>query len=154
MTRTAFPMMAVFAAACAAPQPPAAEPTTPLVEFLNANPASNLPFSDAVRVGNLLFLSGKVGNVPGTLDLAPGGLEGQARQAMENIKTTLTTHGYAMRDVVKCTVMLADISKWGAFNEIYTSFFEAPYPARSAFGANGLALGAELEVECIAAKGS
>jgi reactive intermediate/imine deaminase len=110
-----------------------------------------LPFSEAVRVGNTVYLSGQMGIVPGTMRLAPGGIREQVRQTMENIKTTLETHGAAMRNLVKCTVMLADISDWPAFNEVYRTFFEEQrYPARSAFGANALALGARVEVECIA----
>lgn len=130
---------------------PAGEPEP--VEYLNSGKVlpSNLPFSEAVRVGDVLYLSGQVGVVPGTLKLVPGGIRDEARQAMENIRTTLEAHGLSMRDVVKCTVMLADISEWAAFNEIYKTFFSAPYPARSALGANGLALGARVEVECIAA---
>ena len=82
------------------------------------------------------------------------GLKEETRQAMNNIKTTLEAHGYRMRDLVKCTVMLADISKWAEFNEIYKTFFVERYPARSALGANGLALGAQVEIECIAAASS
>ena len=70
---------------------------------------------------------------------------------MQNIATMLEANGYSMSDVVKCTVMLEDISEWGTFNEVYQTFFEAPYPARSAFGADGLAVGARVEVECFAA---
>lgn len=124
------------------------------VEYLNSGKVlpADLPFSEAVRVGDVLYLSGQIGVVPGTLKLAPGGVQGEARQAMENIRTTLEAHGHSMRDVVKCTVMLADMSEWAAFNEVYKTFFSAPYPARSALGANGLALGARVEVECIAAR--
>ena len=99
----------------------------------------------------MLFLSGQMGNLPGTLTLAPGGIEAQAKQTMLNIKASLEAHGYAMNNIVKCTVMLADMADWPAFNAVYTTFFEKPYPARSAFGANGLALGGLLEVEVIAA---
>lgn len=124
----------------------------PAVEFLNSGKVlpTNLPFSEAVRVGNTLYLSGQIGIAPGTLKLVPGGVREEARQVMENIRTTLEAHGRSMRDVVKCTVMLADISEWAAFNEVYKTYFSAPYPARSALGANGLALGARVEVECIA----
>jgi reactive intermediate/imine deaminase len=124
------------------------------IEFLNSETAGteNLPFSEAVRVGGLLFLSGQVGVDTATDALVPGGTAAEARQTMDNIKRSLESHGYAMSDVVKCTVMLADIGEWQAFNEVYVTYFERPYPARSAFGANGLALGARLEVECIAAK--
>ena len=125
----------------------------PRVEFLNSGKVTptNLPFSEAVRVGGLLFLSGQVGIVPGTMELVPGGIRPEARQTMENIRTVLETHGHSMGDLVKCTVMLADIQEWGTFNEVYRTFFEGRYPARSAFGAAGLALGARVEVECLAA---
>lgn len=123
------------------------------IEFLNSGKVlpTDLPFSEAVRVGDTLYLSGQIGIIPGTLNLVPGGLAAEARQTMENIKTSLETHGHSMKDLVKCTVMLADISEWAAFNEVYRSFFTDHYPARSALGANGLALNARVEVECIAA---
>lgn len=122
------------------------------VQFLNSGRVlpTNLPFSEAVRVDNMLYLSGQVGIAPGTLKLVPGGLKEEARQTMENIKISLEAHGYTMGDLVKCTVMLADISDWATFNEVYKTFFYGRYPARSALGANGLALGARVEVECIA----
>jgi len=127
-----------------------------VVQFLNSGKVvpTNLPFSEAVRVGNTLYLSGQVGIVPGTPKLVPGGIKEEARQTMENIRASLEVHGYAMTDIVKCTVMLADISEWAAFNEVYKTFFTGRYPARSALGANGLALGARVEVECIAAVGT
>lgn len=120
--------------------------------FLNSGRVlpETLPFSEAVRVGHTLYLSGQIGVQPGTLTLVPGGMQAEARQTMENIRTTLTAHGYAMSDVVKCTVMLADMADWPAFNAVYQTFFSPPFPARSALGANGLALGARVEVECMA----
>lgn len=123
-------------------------------EYLNSTEVfpSGLPFSEAVRVGNTLYLSGQIGIVPGTMKLVAGGLEAETRQTMENIETSLRAHGYSMNDLVKCTIMLADISRWAAFNEIYETWFDERFPARSAFGANGLALGAQVEVECIAAR--
>jgi len=122
------------------------------VEFLNSGKVlpTTLPFSEAVRVGNTLYLSGQVGVVPGTMKLIEGGIKEEARQTLENIKTSLAAHGFSMNDLVKCTVMLADIAEWSTFNEVYKSFFAAPYPARSAFGVNGLAFGARVEVECVA----
>jgi 2-iminobutanoate/2-iminopropanoate deaminase len=125
----------------------------PKIEYLNSGKVvpATLPFSEAVRVGNTLYLSGQIGIKPGTLQLVPGGIREEARQALENIRTSLEANGYAMGDVVKCTVMLADIGEWATFNEVYKTFFSAPYPARSALGANGLALDARVEVECIAA---
>lgn len=120
------------------------------VEFLtiDSSDAPDLPFSEAVRVDNMLFLSGQIGVEPGTLALVEGGMAAEARQTLDNIKATLERHGASMSEVVKCTVMLADMSEWGAFNEVYVKYFDKPYPARSAFGANGLALGASLELEC------
>ncbi len=125
-------------------------PTAP--EFLSAPGAEDLdlPFSEAVRVGDLLFVSGQIGNLPGTLELAPGGLEAQARRALDNMAAVLARHGASLADVVKVTVFLDDIGDWPAFNEVYVGYFPGPKPARSALGADGLALGALLEVECIA----
>jgi reactive intermediate/imine deaminase len=114
------------------------------------SPAKNLPFSDAVQAGGLLFLSGNIGVIPGTLELAPGGIRGETRQTMENIKATLEKYGSSLGEVVKCTVFLADISDWSAMNEVYIEYFPVKPPARSALGANGLALGARTEIECIA----
>jgi len=113
--------------------------------------ALGLPFSAAVRVEDMLYLSGALGNLPGTLKLAEGGMAGEARQTMENIGAVLRFCGLDFADVVKCTVMLADMSEWAEFNKVYVTYF-APdrLPARSAFGCNGLALGGRLEVECIA----
>ena len=127
----------------------------PKVEYLDAGTIlpAGLPFSEAVRVDDTLYLSGMIGLKPGTMDLVPGGIEAESRRTMENIRLTLEAHGASMDDVVKCTVMLADISEWGTFNEIYKTFFKDRYPARSALGANGLALGARVEVECIAVVG-
>jgi len=101
-------------------------------------------------VGNMLFLSGKIGILPGTRTLAEGGIEGESRQTMENIKATLERWDSSLERVVKCTVMIDDIAEWGAFNEVYVEYFPNDKPARSAFGADGLALGAAVEVECIA----
>jgi 2-iminobutanoate/2-iminopropanoate deaminase len=132
----------------------AAAADRPIVEYLNSGKVypTNVPLSEAVKVDDTLYLSGQIGVKPGKLELVPGGLKEEGRQTLENLRTTLETHGYSLRDVVKCTVMLADIAKWGEFNEIYKSFFAAPYPARSALGVNGLALGAQVELECIAVK--
>jgi 2-iminobutanoate/2-iminopropanoate deaminase len=112
----------------------------------------NFPFSEAVEVGGLLYLSGQIGNIPGSTSLAPGGLEGEAAQTLENIKAILERRGSSMAKVVKCTIFLADMGEWGRFNVVWRRYFSAPYPARSAFGANGLALGARVEIECIAAR--
>ena len=127
-------------------EPPSSEPA---VEYL-MTPSANTerPFSSGVRVGNMLFLSGKIGTVPETGQLIEGGILAESRQVMDNIKSTLEELGSSLDRVVKCTVMIDDIAQWGAFNEVYVEYFPGPKPARSAFGADGLALGAAIEVEC------
>jgi len=107
------------------------------------------PYSDAVRAGNLLFLSGKLGTVPGSSRLAPGGIEPETRQTLENIKRVLEANGSSLSRVAKCTVMLADMKEWEAMNTIYRTYLPRK-PARSAFGVNGLARNARVEIECIA----
>lgn len=108
-----------------------------------------LPFSSAVRVGSTMYLSGNLGIIPGTSELAEGGIQGETQQTMENISRVLEQFGSSMDNVVKCTVFLADMAEWGAMNEVYRTFFKNP-PARSAVGAAGLALNARVEIECIA----
>jgi reactive intermediate/imine deaminase len=110
----------------------------------------NLPFSEAVIVGDLLFLSGQLGNKPGTAQLAPGGIAAETRQAIDNIGAVLQANGSSFDRIIRCTVFLADIKEWPAFNEVYAGYFEPPYPARSAAAVSGLALGARVEIECIA----
>lgn len=123
------------------------------IEFLKSSAVlpPELPFSDGVRVGNLVILSGQIGVVPGSLTLVAGGIVPEARQTFENIRLTLEAHGLTLRDVVRMQIMLADMADWPRFNEVYRAFFSEPWPARSAFGANGLALGARVEVEAFAA---
>jgi 2-iminobutanoate/2-iminopropanoate deaminase len=105
-----------------------------------------LPFSSAARIGDILYLSGQMGfREDGTL---PDGMEAQARQTMENVRAVLTSAGLGFSDVFHCTVMLADMSQWSAFNSVYLEYFNEPLPTRSAFGANGLALGGLVELEC------
>jgi len=126
-------------------------PENRAMQFINspAAKAAQLPFSQAVRVGDVLYLSGQIGNLPGKMELAPGGLAAETRQMMENIRAVLKENGLSFDNVFKCTVMLADMSKWAEFNKIYVGYFNPDrLPARSAFGANGLALGAAVEVEC------
>ena len=111
--------------------------------------SEGLPFSPAIKAAGMIYLSGQIGNLPGTFDM-PDGVAAQTRQTMENIKTVLEAAGASLYDVVKCTVFLDNIDDWGAMNEVYVTFWEGPPPARSALGADGLALGALLEIECIA----
>jgi 2-iminobutanoate/2-iminopropanoate deaminase len=114
---------------------------------------AGLPFSPAVRVGNMLYLSGQIGNVPGTRQLADTGIAGQTRQAFENIKTVLQAAGSSLERVVKCTVFLADIRDYAAMNAVYATYFPKDPPARSTVAGSGLALGARVEIECLATVG-
>jgi 2-iminobutanoate/2-iminopropanoate deaminase len=126
------------------------------MEFLNSPgaKAAGLPFSQAVRVGDVVYLSGCLGNVPGKLELVPGGMEAEARQTMENIGRVLKANGLTFDDVFKCTVMLADMKKWADFNKVYLTYFNPDrLPTRSAFGAAALALGAQVELEAWAYAG-
>jgi len=109
-----------------------------------------LPFSEAVRVGHILYLSGQIGLDYSTSKLAEGGIAGETRQTLENIKATLEKHGSSMAEVVKCTVYLADIKEWADMNKVYITYFPTDPPARSALGVSGLALGARTEIECMA----
>lgn len=124
--------------------------TTPVYHTLPDRAALGLPYSDAVRTGNLLFLSGAIGTPPGSRDVVPGGIAAETRQTLENIKRNLEAHGSSMDRVVKCTVMLADIGDFEAMNGVYREYFQRNKPARSTFGVNGLARGARIEIECIA----
>lgn len=143
-------LMCVFASLLLTNIALAKEAVSKDVEFLNTTPAStSLPFSDMVRVENTLYLSGQIGLDPKTNKLVKGGVIAEATQALTNIQQSLQKQGYAMDNIVKCTVMLTNIGDFSAFNRVYTRFFSPPYPARSAFAVNKLALNAHVEVECI-----
>ncbi|MFC3052571.1 RidA family protein [Kordiimonas pumila] len=115
--------------------------------FPSTRPGS--PFSRAVQVGNILYLSGQIGNNPdGTL---PDSLADQTRNTMTNISNALASLGSNMEQIFKCTIMMEDMTRWKEFNAVYLEFFDAEkLPARSAFGASGLVAGALLEIECCA----
>ena len=124
--------------------------TPPLVKYFKSDPTRSVPFSDAVRVGHMLYLSGRLGT-DGASGLVSGGIKAETKQTMENIRRVLEQNGSSFDQVVKCTVMLADMSEWGAMNEVYVTYFAKDrLPARSALGVNGLALGARVEIECMA----
>ncbi|MFT7359309.1 RidA family protein [Parasphingorhabdus sp.] len=107
------------------------------------------PFSSAVQVGDVLYLSGEIGAAADGQSLVPGGIEPETRQMFARIGATLALHELGFDDLFKCTVMLADMQDWPAFNALYKDYFEpGRYPARSAMGVSGLALGARVEMEC------
>jgi 2-iminobutanoate/2-iminopropanoate deaminase len=124
----------------------------PPAEFVPMPGRSDLPFSALVRVGPMLYLSGQLGT-DRTGRLVAGGIAPETAQALANIKALLDAHGSGMDRVVKCTAMLADMAEWGAMNQEYIKHFPAHRPARSAFGTTGLALGARIELECVALAG-
>ena len=113
----------------------------------------NLPFSEAVRVGDMLYLSGEIGT-DRTGKLVAGGIAVEAKQTMDNIGANLARHGSSFERVVQCTVALADIKDWPAFNEVYRGYFPSHFPARMAYATSGLALGARVEVQCNAVTAS
>lgn len=109
------------------------------------------PFRPAVEAGDLLFLSGQIGTVPTGMDPHGEGFEEAARRAMDAIGKILAAKGAGFDDLVKCTIMIEDMDKWGRFNQVYATYFTPEkLPARSAFGGVSLALGAPIEVECVA----
>lgn len=112
---------------------------------------ANAPFSDIVQVGDLFFLSGQIGMDHTTRTLVAGGIIAETKQALENIKAVLGQHELQMDNVVKCTVILADIDDFIAFNSVYTTYFPQK-PARTTFAVSGLARGAKIEIECVAAR--
>lgn len=147
--RGAMAVVVLLGAACAGRTPaPASD-----VAFLHPFGAPTRPFSPAVRVGNLIYLAGQIGtDASASGAVVSGGIAAETKQTLENIKQTLTAIGSSMDRVVKCTVFMADMKEWDAMNAVYRTYFTAPnYPARSALGANGLALNAKVEIECIAA---
>jgi 2-iminobutanoate/2-iminopropanoate deaminase len=133
---------------------PADASPRPTVEHYG-NPTLNgqrLPFSAAVRVGDVLYLSGSIGRGPD--GKPPEGIEAQAKATMDDIGATLKLAGLSHKDLFHCTVFLSDMKNWAAFNQVYLTYFpEGRLPARSAVGVSGLALGALLEIECQAYAG-
>jgi len=119
----------------------------------HAPPGMTLPFSESVRAGDMLYLSGQVG-VDASGKLVAGGIKAETKQTMDNIGAALAHGGSSFDRVVQCTVALADIAEWPAFNEVYRGYFKERFPARMAFAASALALGARVEVQCNAVVGS
>ena len=119
--------------------------------FINTDATRNagLPFSQAVKSGNTLYLSGAIGNLPGKMELVPGGIEAESRQMMENIREVLKEASSDFTHVVKAVVYLSDMADWPAFNKVYVTYFATgKFPARTAIGAHQLILNARVEMEC------
>lgn len=130
------------------------EPRAADVEYLTPFGKPTRPFSPAVRVGDVIFLSGQIGtDAAANGAVVAGGIEAETRQTLTNIKQTVEAVGSSMDKIVKCTVMMADMKEWDRMNVVYREFFaEGRLPARSAFGTSGLALNARVEIECIATR--
>lgn len=129
---------------------PAQDKSKASPQYITGKRTRPLPFSDVVRVGDTLYLSGQIGTDE-SFQLVQGGIKAETKQILEKIRSTLEANNSSMDHVVKCTVMMADMSEWATMNEIYVTYFKQDrLPARSALGANGLALGARVEIECIA----
>ena len=133
---------------------PAPTPTTETVNGITYHMPygrPTRPFTPAVQVGNLIFVSGQIGTAPNAQgQVVAGGIQAETRQTLNNIRDVLEKSGSSMDRVAKCTVFMADMREWDAMNEVYVTFFPGNKPARSALGANGLALGARVEIECFA----
>lgn len=142
---TASLFIATLLAACSAEQ-------TPRVYDRDPSLPAEYPFSSAVIVGDTIYLSGEIGRAPGSTTLVEGGVGPETRQIFENYKATLERVGADLSDIVKCTVFLDDMSKFSEMNAVYAEYFPEEKPARSTFGVDGLALGAALEIECLAVK--
>lgn len=113
-------------------------------------PAAIGPYSQAISVGGLVFVSGQLPIDPATGAFAEGGIKELTRQSLINMKAILEEAGTSMANVVKTTVFLADMNDFAAMNEVYAEFFAAPFPARSAVAVKTLPKGALVEIECIA----
>ena len=120
------------------------------VQFITSKKTkeAGFPFSDAVQAGDFVFLSGQVGTDPQSGRLVAGGIEPETHQIFRNIEAILATQDASLEDIIKCTLMIDEIAQWSAFNQVYVTYFPGNKPARSAFGADGLALGASVELEC------
>ncbi len=121
-------------------------------EVIAATGGPARPFSPAVKANGFIWLSGQIGTDSTGARLVPGGIQAETRQTMNNIRDILARSGSSFDKVVKCTVFILDMAEWPAMNEVYITYFKGPPPARSAAGASGLALGARVEIECIAAQ--
>lgn len=128
----------------------AANPTYKISKPVFLGDGDPYPFSEAVRVGDTLYMSGQIGFKDD--ELVKGGIKAETKQTLDNIEMVLLKYGYQKSDIIKCMAMLTDMDDFGDFNTVYKTELSKPYPVRSAFGVAELAAGASVEIECIAAK--
>lgn len=148
-------LLATLAVACTQPDQAARdESDAPVVIAPESAVPGTLPFSRGIRAGEFLFLSGAIGTAPGTLDLVSDDVGEQTTRAMDNLRAVLRAGGADLEDVVKCTVFLTDMADYAAMNEAYAAVWPGSPPARSTVAGTGLALGAKVEIECIAYLGT
>lgn len=145
-----FILLSVYVVAQQSKQKTVQTQTKTSPQYITGKRTRPLPFSDVVRVGDTLYLSGQIGTDE-NFELVSGGIKSETKQIMEKIRRTLDENGSSLDHVVKCTVMMADMNEWATMNEIYVTYFKSDrLPARSALGVNGLARNARVEIECIA----
>lgn len=145
-----FLLLSLYVVAQQNKSKPAQDKTKTSPQYITGKRTRPLPFSDVVRVGDMLYLSGQIGSDE-SFQLVQGGIKAETKQILEKIRRVLEANNSSMDHVVKCTVMMADMSEWATMNEIYITYFKQDrLPARSALGVNGLALNARVEIECIA----
>lgn len=129
-----------------------AQESTEIIFYKSHEPKKqNAPFSDVVQAGNMYFLAGQIGMDHTTRTLVEGGIQEETEQAIKNIEDVLAQHGMTLDNVVKCTVILANIEDFAAFNEVYTQYFTKK-PARTTYAAKGLAAKSSIEIDVIAVK--
>jgi reactive intermediate/imine deaminase len=146
MKRFSFLVALSFLAACAAGENPRPAPAQRRVISTNRAPAAIASYSQAIQVGETLYLAGQIGLDPATRELVPGGLQAEARRALDNCKAILEAAGFTLADVVQVQVFLADVGDYAAFNEVYSGYFPPPAPARAAVAVAALPRGARVEV--------
>ena len=122
--------------------------TKEIISTENA-PQAIEPYSQAVKTGNLIFISGQIPLNPSTGDLVSGSIEDEANQVLNNLKSICEAAGYSLEDVVKITIFLTDLSNFASVNEVMKQHFQEPYPARATVEVSGLPLGVNVEIEAI-----
>lgn len=144
--------IAMLLAACAAPSDHSSADRSSRPVATDDAPAAIGPYSQAVQVGNMLYLSGQIGLDPQTGELVDGGVEAETRRTMENLEAVLAAAGFSMGDVVEAEVFLADLGDYAAMNEVYGSYFDETPPARAAVQVARLPRDARVEIKLTAVK--